>query len=189
MSAPDPLRADTLGAIAGRVPIPGYDRSRVTTGVVHVGVGGFHRAHQAAYHDRLMNAGKALEWGICGVGVMPADRRMDEALGAQDGLYTLVEKHPDGSRDARVIGAVIGHRLAAEDGDGVIERMAAPSTRIVSLTVTEGATTSTTPPAGSRPTTPTSCTTSNRALRRGRRSASSSRHFGGGARAGSRPSR
>jgi mannitol 2-dehydrogenase len=138
MSAPDPLRADTLGAIADRVPVPNYDRSRVTTGVVHVGVGGFHRAHQAAYHDRLMNDGRALDWGICGVGVMDADRRMDEALGAQDGLYTLVEKHPDGSRDARVIGAVIGHRLAADDVEGVIERMAAPSTRIVSLTVTEG---------------------------------------------------
>jgi mannitol 2-dehydrogenase len=133
-----PLRADTLPASAGHVPVPGYDRSRVTTGVVHVGVGGFHRAHQAMYHDRLMNEGTALDWGICGVGVMEADRRMHEALEAQDGLYTLVEKHADGSREPRVIGALIGHRLAADDSEGVIERMAAPSTRIVSLTVTEG---------------------------------------------------
>ena len=58
------------------VPGPEYDRDRVTTGVVHFGVGGFHRAHEALFHDRLMNEGKALDWGICGVGVMPADGRM-----------------------------------------------------------------------------------------------------------------
>ena len=138
MSAHGPLRADTLASHGDRVPVPGYDRARVTTGVVHVGVGGFHRAHQAMYHDRLMNEGKALDWGICGVGVMPADRRMDEVLAAQDGLYTLVEKHADGSREARVIGSVTEHLLAPDDPDAVIERMAAPSTRIVSLTITEG---------------------------------------------------
>ena len=69
----------------------------MTAGVVHFGVGGFHRAHQAMYHDRLMNEGKALDWGICGVGVMPGDRRMKEAMDAQDGLYTLVVKHSDGT--------------------------------------------------------------------------------------------
>jgi mannitol 2-dehydrogenase len=63
-----------FGAGTLSVPGPTYDRSRVTTGVVHFGVGGFHRSHQAMYHDRLMNDGKALDWGICGVGVMPGDR-------------------------------------------------------------------------------------------------------------------
>jgi mannitol 2-dehydrogenase len=115
-----------------------YDRARVSTGVVHVGVGGFHRAHQAMYHDRLMNEGAALDWGICGVGVMDADRRMDEVMRAQHGLYTLVEKHPDGSREARVIGAITEYRFAPDDPEAVIERMADPSTRIVSLTITEG---------------------------------------------------
>jgi mannitol 2-dehydrogenase len=138
MSATAPLRADTLPAIADRVPAPGYDRTRVTTGVVHVGVGGFHRAHQAMYHDRLMNAGAALDWGICGVGVLAADRRMHEVLRAQDGLYTLVAKHADGSRDVRVIGAMTEHRLAPDDPEAVIERMADASTRVVSLTITEG---------------------------------------------------
>jgi mannitol 2-dehydrogenase len=138
MTANRPLRADTLPAHAERVPVPAYDRARVTAGVVHVGVGGFHRAHQAMYHDRLMNEGEALDWGICGVGAMAADRRMDEVLAAQDGLYTLVEKHADGSREARVIGSVTEHLLAPDDPDAVIERMAAPSTRIVSLTITEG---------------------------------------------------
>lgn len=120
------------------VPGPAYDRARVTTGVAHFGVGGFHRAHQAMYHDRLMNEGKALEWGICGVGVMPADRRMKEALDAQDGLYTLVVKHADGTYEPRVIGAITEYLFAPDDPEAVVEKLADPATRIVSLTVTEG---------------------------------------------------
>jgi mannitol 2-dehydrogenase len=132
------LSAHTLAAISGSVPTPGYDRERTGIGVVHFGVGGFHRAHQAMYHDRLMNAADGLDWGICGVGVMPADQAMRDALRAQDGLYTLVEKHPDGSYTARVIGAITEYLFAPDDPDAVIEKMAAGSTRIVSLTVTEG---------------------------------------------------
>jgi mannitol 2-dehydrogenase len=126
------------GAGTLSVPGPAYDRGGVTTGVVHFGVGGFHRAHQAMYHDRLMNAGQALDWGICGVGVMSADRRMKEALDAQDGLYTLVLKHPDGTYEPRVIGAIIEYLFAPDDPEAVIEKLAAETTRIVSLTVTEG---------------------------------------------------
>ncbi len=120
------------------VPGPSYDRSRVATGVVHFGVGGFHRAHQAMYHDRLMNEGKALEWGICGVGVMPGDRAMKEALDAQDGLYTLVVKHADGTYEPRVIGSITEYLFAPDDPEAVIEKLAGSATRIVSLTVTEG---------------------------------------------------
>ena len=120
------------------VPGPSYDRSRVVTGVVHFGVGGFHRAHQAMYHDRLMNSGKALEWGICGVGVMPGDRAMKEALDAQDGLYTLVVKHADGTYEPRVIGSIVEYLFAPDDPEAVIEKLADGATRIVSLTVTEG---------------------------------------------------
>jgi mannitol 2-dehydrogenase len=127
-----------LSSSAAAVPGPTYDRSRVTTGVVHFGVGGFHRAHQAMYHDRLMNDGKALDWGICGVGVMPGDRRMKEALDAQGGLYTLVVKHPDGSYEPRVIGAITDYLFAPDNPEAVIEKLAAEATRIVSLTVTEG---------------------------------------------------
>jgi mannitol 2-dehydrogenase len=127
-----------LSSFADAVPAPTYDRSRVTTGVVHFGVGGFHRAHQAMYYDRLMNAGKALDWGVCGVGVMPGDRRMKEALGAQGGLYTLVVKHPDGSYEPRVIGAITEYLFAPDNPEAVTEKLAAEATRIVSLTVTEG---------------------------------------------------
>jgi mannitol 2-dehydrogenase len=125
-------------ASADAVPGPTYDRSRVTTGVVHFGVGGFHRAHQAMYHDRLMNDGKALDWGICGVGVMPADRQMKEALDAQGDLYTLVVKHSDGTYEPRVIGAITEYLFAPDDPEAVIQKLAAEATRIVSLTVTEG---------------------------------------------------
>jgi mannitol 2-dehydrogenase len=132
------LNATTLDTVATRVPVPSYDRSQVTVGIVHLGVGGFHRAHQAMYLDRLMNNGVALDWGICGVGVLPQDRGMKQALDSQDGLYTLVVKHPDGSLEPAVIGSIVQYLLAPEDPEAVIEKMAAESTRIVSLTVTEG---------------------------------------------------
>ena len=125
-----------------RVPIakPTYDREEVGVGIVHFGVGGFHRAHQAMYVDRLLEKGQGRnkEWGICGVGVMPADRKMKDVLDAQDGLYTLVLENPDGSRDARVIGSIVDYLYAPDDPEAVIELLAAPTTRIISLTITEG---------------------------------------------------
>ena len=133
-----PLNAQTLAYWSDRMPAPTYARELVTPGVVHFGVGGFHRAHQAMYLDRLMNEGEALDWGICGVGVMAADQKMKEVLDAQDGLYTLVLKHGDGTYEPRVIGSIVAYLFAPDDPEAVIERLAAPSTRIVSLTVTEG---------------------------------------------------
>ena len=135
---PQPLNARTLKHWSDQVALPAYDRDVVTSSVVHVGVGGFHRAHQAMYHDRLMNQGAALDWGICGVGVMPADQLMKEVLEAQDGLYALVLKHSDGTYEPRVIGSIVEYLFAPDDPEAVIEKMAAPSTRIVSLTITEG---------------------------------------------------
>jgi mannitol 2-dehydrogenase len=137
-SPPRPLNARTLKYWSGRLPAPAYDRDLVTPGVVHFGVGGFHRAHQAMYLDRLMNQGTALDWGICGTGVMPADRRMKQALDAQDGLYTLVLKHSDGTWEPRVIGSIVEYLFAPDDPEAVIEKMASVAIRIVSLTVTEG---------------------------------------------------
>ncbi len=101
------LSSAALASLDARVEAPAYDRAAVTAGIVHFGVGGFHRAHQAMYLDRLMNEGKALDWGICGVGVMPHDARMRDALAAQDCLYTLVVKHPDGTLEPRVIGSIV----------------------------------------------------------------------------------
>lgn len=138
------LDEETVGGLAASAPsgaelvVPTYDRSRLTTGIVHLGVGGFHRAHQAMYLDRLMAEGKALDWAVCGVGVLPSDVRMRDALAAQDGLYTMVLKHPDGRLEARVIGSIKEYLLAPDDPEAVLEKMASPEVRIVSLTVTEG---------------------------------------------------
>jgi mannitol 2-dehydrogenase len=118
--------------------VPAYDRASLTAGIVHFGVGGFHRAHQAMYLDRLMNAGKARDWAICGVGVLPGDARMKQVMDRQDCLYTLVVKNPDGTREGRVIGSIIEYLFAPDDPESVIEKMASDAVRIVSLTVTEG---------------------------------------------------
>lgn len=127
-------------ATLGRLPIatPSYDRRGVVVGIAHFGVGGFHRAHQAAYLDSLLERGMARDWGICGIGVMPADRRMRDVLRAQDNLYTLVLEHPDGGREARVIGSIVDYLFAPDDPAATIERLAAPATRIISMTITEG---------------------------------------------------
>ncbi len=132
------LNAATVVSLSQDVAVPAYDREQMSTGIVHFGVGGFHRAHEAMYVDRLLNAGGAKTWGICGVGVLPGDKRMKDALEGQDCLYTLVIKHPDGALEPRVIGSIVEYLFAPDDPDAVIEKMAVPSTRIVSLTVTEG---------------------------------------------------
>ena len=91
------------------------------------------------YLDRLMNDGLAWDSAICGVGVLPSNRPMADVLAAQDHLYTLAVKHPDGSLEPRVIGSVVDHLHAPHDPDAVLDRLADPATRIVTLTVTEGA--------------------------------------------------
>lgn len=133
-----PLNQTTLADLDDRVAVPCYDRAQVRTGIVHIGVGGFHRAHQAMYIDRLMNAGQAQDWGICGLGLTPGDVRMREVLAAQDGLYTLVLKHPDGALEPRVIGSITDYLFAPDDPPAALERLSDPQIRIVSLTVTEG---------------------------------------------------
>lgn len=128
---------DQVAATSGAA-IPTYDRSQVTAGIVHFGVGGFHRAHQAMYLDRLMNSGQALDWGIIGMGVMPGDVRMRDALAGQDHLFTLTTKAADGQVDQRVIGSIIDYLFAPEDPAAAVTTLSDAAIRIVSLTVTEG---------------------------------------------------
>ena len=89
----------TLADVGEQVPVPAYERGGLGRGIVHLGVGGFHRAHEAMYVDALLTAGRDREWAITGVGLLPQDRRMGEVMRAQDCLYTLVVKHPDGSTE------------------------------------------------------------------------------------------
>ena len=140
MTAPTALTASSLPEIAarGEVATPQQPLDERRVGIVHFGVGGFHRAHQAMYLDRLMNAGRDLDWALCGVGLLPGDARMRDALDAQDSLYTLVTKAPDGTRDPRVIGSIARYLFAPDDPETVLAQMTDPAVRIVSLTVTEG---------------------------------------------------
>ena len=132
------LKASTLPQVGERIPVPGYDRGALTTGIVHFGVGAFHRAHQAMYLDRMLNAGQALDWAIAGVGLLPGDRAIASALTAQDGLYTLIEKPPAGDWNPRVIGSIVEVLFGPDDPEAVLARLTDERTRIVSLTVTEG---------------------------------------------------
>ena len=139
MPAPHPIKLSnaTLVDLPEGVARPRYDRARLSPGIVHIGLGNFHRAHQAWYLHRLMQQGRAQDWAILGAGVRPYDAAMREKLLAQDCLTTLVELAPD-SRAAEVTGAMIDY-LPIEGGNGpLIRAMADPRIRIVGLTVTEG---------------------------------------------------
>ncbi|MDQ0303659.1 mannitol dehydrogenase family protein [Ancylobacter polymorphus] len=127
----------TTPAHPSAAALPAYDRTRLTPGIVHIGLGNFHRAHQAVYLDDLFALGEGHDWAIIGAGVRPADAAMRDALKAQDCLSTVIELDPTGRR-ARRIGAMIDF-LPVERGNGaLIAAMARPEIRIVSLTVTEG---------------------------------------------------
>ncbi|WP_428927515.1 mannitol dehydrogenase family protein [Marinibacterium sp. SX1] len=131
------LSNDTLAQLPDTVARPRYDRTALTPGIVHIGLGNFHRAHQAWYLHRLMQDGLAQDWAILGAGVRPYDSAMRDRLVAQDCLTTLIELDPAGT-SAEVTGAMIGY-LPIEEGNGpLIAAMADPAIRIVALTVTEG---------------------------------------------------
>ncbi len=104
------LDEKSLTEIPARVPVPGYDRSQLRAGIVHIGVGGFHRAHQAMYLDQLFNAGLGHDWGITGVGLLPGDRRMQEVMSRQDCLYTLVTRD---AADNTTVNRTASHLLGA----------------------------------------------------------------------------
>ncbi|MFT4151958.1 MAG: mannitol dehydrogenase family protein [Paracoccaceae bacterium] len=117
--------------------LPRYDRSRLTPGIVHIGLGNFHRAHQAAYLDDLFALGVDHDWAILGAGVREGDARMRDALKAQDCLSTVIELDPSG-RSARRVGAMVDFIEVQPDNAALVAAMANPAIRIVSLTVTEG---------------------------------------------------
>ncbi|MDO4897694.1 MAG: mannitol dehydrogenase family protein [Rothia sp. (in: high G+C Gram-positive bacteria)] len=117
---------------------PTYDRSQLKAGIVHFGVGGFHRAHQALYLDQLFEKGLAKDFAICGMGVMPHDKTMRDILAEQDYLYTLISRYPDGHEETKVVGSIVDYIWAPEDPAGAVEYLTSEDIRIVSLTVTEG---------------------------------------------------
>lgn len=130
------LSRASLASLKPGIAVPRYQASDLEAGVLHFGLGNFHRAHQAVYLDRLFNAGKSRDLAIIGTGVREPDRLMYEALKPQDWLTTVVEQEADMSR-ARVTGAMLG-MIPPEDRGAILNRLADPAIRIVSITVTEG---------------------------------------------------
>jgi fructuronate reductase len=129
------LSNDTLAALPTSIIRPAYDRSVITPGIVHIGLGAFHRAHQAVYVDDCLAAGETA-WGIVGASLRSTDTR--DALAPQDGLYTLAVR--DGEQeDLRVVGSIISTLVALESPETLIDALVDPGIRIVTLTVTEKA--------------------------------------------------
>jgi len=131
-----PLSLANLASLGSKVAIPKYRREELSPGIVHIGLGNFHRAHQALYLDALFNKGRDKDWAIIGTGVLPGDVKMYEALSAQDYLTTVVEQEAHLST-ARVTGSMIGMTRPGDKAT-LLKQLTDPSTRIVSLTVTEG---------------------------------------------------
>src|SRR5436305_577351 len=123
----------TLGRLPRHVARPRYDRTAVTTGIVHLGIGAFQRAHQAMYTEAALNAGD-LRWGIVGASLRSPGIR--DALKPQDGLYTLAVRGADGER-LQVIGAIKDVLVAPENPAALLQALADPAVAIVTLTVTE----------------------------------------------------
>jgi len=123
--------------IPDTVTVPEYDRSNIRSGIVHVGVGNFHRSHEAYYTDLLLRKG-VKNWGICGICLLERDLKMYQTLVDQDGLYSLVVKEADGSLEVSVIGSIVNYLYAPADPAAVTSVMADPGVKIISLTITEG---------------------------------------------------
>lgn len=117
------------------VGVPHYDRAALAPRILHLGVGGFHRAHMALYTDELAEGGG--DWGIRGVGLLDTDRRMASVLESQDHLYTLIERDSNESR-SRVVGSIVDYVLAGGDAAAFTEQLAHSDVAILSLTITEG---------------------------------------------------
>ena len=127
------LSGESLRSLPAAVAVPRYDFASLPVGIVHIGIGAFHRAHQAAYTDDAIAMADG-PWGICGVSLRSPDVR--DRMGPQDCLYTVVEKSPAGIA-YRVIGSVREVLFRGDDLEVILARVAASGTRILSLTVTE----------------------------------------------------
>ena len=129
------LNNTVLATLPGNIAKPTYRRDDLSPGILHIGVGNFHRAHQAVYLNRLFDTGESLDWAIIGAGLKPYDAAMRDRLAPQDWLTTVVELAPEGL-NALVCGAMID--FLEVDPEKLVNRLCEPDIRIVSLTITEG---------------------------------------------------
>lgn len=133
--APVKLSARTLPQLAQNFEAPTYDRAALKPGILHMSVGGFHRSHQAVYIDNLLKQNPG-DWMITGVGLLPNDAANIKALEDQDGLYAVLERAPE-SDHVRIVGSMKNVLHAPANPQAVLDLIASPETKIVSLTVTE----------------------------------------------------
>ncbi|MCB0352147.1 MAG: mannitol dehydrogenase family protein [Bdellovibrionales bacterium] len=131
-----PLSNSALSSLSAKAAVPAYDRTKIRPGIIHIGVGGFHRSHEAVYIDDYIAKSGETDWGILGLGLLDSDKRMQQALSSQDYLFTVVERSTD-EEVARIVGSHTGFLLAPEDPQAVLDALTSESTRIVSLTITE----------------------------------------------------
>ncbi len=136
-TSPVLLNNASLSTLPPNIITPKYDRKQLSPGIVHIGLGNFHRAHQAWYLQQLMQKGKAFDWAIIGAGIRPYDDIQRSKLSAQDYLTTLIELDPSGNA-VEVVGSMIDYVEIAEGNQPLIKQMADPAIRIVAMTVTEG---------------------------------------------------
>jgi len=129
------LSKQVLKQLPKSISVPSYEDQSLTAGIIHIGVGNFHRAHQAYYMDRLFEAGHDHDWAIVGAGIKSYDSTMRDRLSKQDWLTTLLTLDPD-KLSARVIGSMID--FLPIDSAKIVEALSKPEIRIVSLTITEG---------------------------------------------------
>lgn len=130
------LTAQNLADLSSRAEIPSYNRLGLSAGIVHFGVGNFHRAHQAVYLNALFNTGRDHDWAVIGAGVLSSDKQIRQVLAAQDFLTTVIEQSASRST-ARITGSMIDF-LSPDDTVAIIDKLCDPAIRIVSLTITEG---------------------------------------------------
>lgn len=129
---------DTLTADSPTVELPAYDPSALTAGIAHIGVGNFHRAHEAYYTHQLLNQLPDANWGIRGISITGSGPATAAQFAQQDNLYTLTEFSADGDANVAVIGSIVDYIAAQDDAEAALEALADPAIKIISLTITEG---------------------------------------------------
>lgn len=131
------LNQENLRLLPISVQKPLYDRNRLKPSIIHIGVGVFHRSHQAFYLDELLNTGLS-DWGICGMGLKTPDEKIYKGLKEQDYLYSQLVKHPDDTTTVKIIGSIVDYIFVPQNCRAAIAKLVDPQTKIVSLTITEG---------------------------------------------------
>ncbi|MEP1489608.1 MAG: mannitol dehydrogenase family protein [Algibacter sp.] len=128
---------ENVDVLQQNVSTPSFDRDQIKTSIAHIGVNNFHRAHQASYMHELIENHNELNYGICGIDLLDSNRKIYNILKDQDGLYTLITKDTEGLHKTKVIGSIIEYFFGPENPMAVIERLANPDIKIISLTIAE----------------------------------------------------